>query len=356
MKKTLLIAALTLMSGSAFASKARVAALSNSAHIVDVQNVFAKPEQIVQVGELATFEWGATNTASTGAEGGFLRKNGDATWGVYLGHVASSLASGRATAGFLGAENPFNVMYGSKAGDMDWGVNFMYTKSDKKSTQQKQDAMSIGAGFGTSVWDAHVILGLANNASNTTGGTETKGTGKSTVSLGGGYWMDTMYLFADYSMGGAKVETGSTTTADTSTTDLMVGIENTHKKDGTDFFYGAAIDMMTDKDDAGAGSKTTTNKMPVWVGIEADAASWLVFRASLSQNFSLLFNSEKKDVGTTAGETDTLAESTAVAAGVGMKWNKFAFDGTFTNANAGTGAFGLDGGNFITNASLTYMF
>lgn len=359
MKKALLIAALTMASAPAFASKARVNSLGNSPHLSDVQDIFKKPDAVVKHGEWATAEFGGSNTTTTAGQGGFARMSGDAAWGAYLGYQNTSVANSRGlNADFLGAENPLNVLYGSKAGDMNWGLNFYHSSSDKKTTKQKQSAMSLGFGASAGAWDARVLLGLGNTASRDNAGTERKLNGKTSMEIGGGYWMDTMYLFGSYNMGGAKHENGGAAVNDTSATTMQFGVVNSHKQEGTDFFYGAALSMATSEDKgtdvATDDTKTTTNTMPVWFGIEAEAASWLVFRGAVKQNL-FLFGSTKTETNGT-GEADTIAHNTTVSAGLGMKWGKWAFDGVIQNADTAGGNFGLDGGNFLAEGALTYAF
>lgn len=383
MKKVLLIAALTMASAPALASKARLNALGNSQHLRDIQDTFVRPDGVMKYGEWATAEFGTVGTTTTDANGGFVRAAGDSAWGLYLGHQSASVAASRTAPAswtppgkdFLGAENPINVLYGSKAGDMDWGLNFHYSTSDKKSVpaaggdQQKQNAMSLAVGASAGAWDARVILGLGNSATNTTLGaapgyaatSEQKLTGKTSMELGGGYWMDSMYLFGKYAMGGHKIETtptgGATTTNDdVSRTTIELGVVNTHKQDATEFFYGASLSMATAEDKntdaANDDTKTTSNTMPIWFGIEAEATSWLVFRGAVKQNF-FLFGSTKTETNG-VGEANTIAHNTTVSAGAGLKWGKWNLDGTL--AAAGSGTFGLDGANFLGTTALTYTF
>jgi hypothetical protein len=365
MKKTLLIAALTIAAAPAFASKARLSALQSSAHLSDFQNSFTQPQQLTTSGEMATFEWGAT-TASAGvpnAEGGFVRAMGEGHLGFYLDRQPEALTKALSDLSLTstqgGLNNPFNVLYSAKAGDMTWGANFYYLNSDVKgTTSSKANVMGLAVGATNGMWDANAVIGLAGtiNTKNiafgtVTGTQEGKITSKTNIALGGGYQMENMYYYGNYAMGGVKAEnstTGAAAFADTSRTDIKIGFVNSHKKDGTDFFYGAAYRMINDKNDAGTATKTDTTSLPFIIGVEAEAASWLVFRGSITQN--VLLGSTK------AGSADasTLAADTTVAAGLGMKWNKFMLDGTF--ANTANGKVGFDSTGFLSNVSMSYMF
>jgi hypothetical protein len=137
-------------------------------------------------------------------------------------------------------------------------------------------------------------------------------------------------------------KTTGTNESKTETTGIEVGGINKMTKEGAEFFYGASITMGTSKTGT---SKTEETKMPVIIGVEADAASWLTLRGSITQN--VLIGSTK----TTGSEADTIAPNTKVAAGAGFKFNKAVLDVVL---NAGTSG-ALDA-NLGANAGLTYMF
>jgi hypothetical protein len=395
MKKALVIAAVTVLSTSAFASKARTYALGNSAHLNDVQEVLAKPDKAAAYGEWATLETGATAGAGTlgapRAEGGFVRMMGQSALGAYLGAGSGTALTGvqnyrGISASLLPQENPIRLFYATKAGDMNWGVGLYHTSSKKKQAESattgeaKQEAMGLTASASTDVWDARAGLGLANNATYKDQNNDIKQTGKTTMSVGGGYHMDTMYIYGEYGQAGAKTEEsfGTTTTmADRADTSMTVGVINSHKKDGTDFFYGISYVSSVLKDDADTPTSlnavstaltgtagTNANKievtsLPLVVGIEAEATSWLVLRGSVSQTFGSLglakIKVSEKDSNNDAEYTGK--DSTTVAVGTGIKWNKFMLDGVLKASTGGstTGAIGTDT-NFVTNAGLTYTF
>lgn len=373
MKKTLVLAALTLVSASAFASKTRLANLSSAAHLKDTADVLSKPDQALVHGEWASFTWGQkmyNNTAAaadssglaafsgqTGkAAGGFVRMNGDSAWGFYLGNQNDSLNNSRAVTTpsvntqLLNAENPWNVFYAAKSGDMTWGAGMFYSSSANAASKLTQSAMSLNGSMTMGAWDANLTLGLGNSATNNTNtGSEIKLAGKSTMALNVGYTMDSMYVYGGTASGGYKKDTGSATSADTATSSMTLGVVNSHKKDGTDFFYGASYVSTSSKDAQAAASDVTAVRMPVIIGVESEAASWLVLRASVTQN--VLMGSTK--VGT-ADDSGVRGNNT-VKAGAGLKFNKWTMDGSFTNASAATTALGTDA-NFITDLSMSYKF
>lgn len=400
MKKLLLVAAVTMAATSAFASKARVDALGNAAHLVDTQTIFENPAHVGVLGDFATFEFGsassynyklaspapgqtiaglgATPSDTSGAEGGFIRSAGDSKWGFYLGHKSSTIAATRslgyllnggtipnptatpavgvtANATFLGEQNPIELFYGMK-GDLNWGASLFYSSSDRKSTQEKQNSIGVRVGAYTTQWEAYLNLGLGAEAKS-----EATGAARSVKSdlgwkLGGGYYIDTLYVYGDYGMQGAKVNNNAgTEVGKLEGTELNVGVLDTRKQDGADFFYGISYGMYKLKNKVTNGFNLETTYLPVVVGVEADAASWLTVRASLQQN--VLLGNHKFDAGTggQTAESDTWNNTPVVAGGLGAKWNKFIVDGTLKAATNG-GTVGFDGNNFLGQASVTYMF
>lgn len=380
MKKVLLIAALSMVAAPAFASKARLNALQGADHLTDVQNSFEKPWQVPANGELATVEFGAKGA---GAEGGFVRQMGEGYLGLYLGHAPTSMIDALGNVKITGAtattkeiwglNSPFNVWYGAKNGDMTWGANFFYLASNLKTKRalgggaandvqnSKANAMGVSVGATNGTWDASLVLGLSGKASfEATGamvvntapalaaGNEVTFTSKSNMKLMAGYTSDTLYYYGSYGMSGGKLELAGNEAADAEKTNIRLGVINSHKKDGTDFFYGIAYDMETTKEKIG-DTQTDTTKLPLIVGVEAEANSWIVLRGSLTQSFPLLGSKKVK-----GGETDTLADDTSVAAGAAFKFNKFTMD-TFMAAST-SGNIGFDTPNFLTQTSLTYAF
>jgi hypothetical protein len=372
MKNTLVMAAaLAMIASPAMASKARLTALGNAAHLEDIQDVFVNASKITQHGDWLTFEMGKANGSLVGtnapatndignphAEGGFTRSMGDAKYGFYLGSTPSWVTDVR-QATYLVNENPINLFYGTKAGDLAWGAGLMYSNSDRKTVKAKQSALGLNAGVTGANWDAGLNLGLTNTYKNeATAGAEVDFKGKTAIGLNAKYTMDTLTFSGDVALNGGKEETGTSpvvTTHDYDRSTYALGVVNSHKADGADFFYGASLSMLTNKDNKTADTKTETMSLPVLIGIEADATSWMVLRASVTQNF-LLGSTKTTGAAITspADEADTIGNNTSVAAGAGLKFGKLMLDGTLEAANSNTAA--LNGNAFLANAAVTYMF
>jgi hypothetical protein len=391
MKKMMMIAALTMLATPAFASKSRLNSLGSAAHLVDVQRTFDRPEYLVSVGELATVEAGSAgaSTASDNgtAEGGFVRQmNENGYLGFYVGRkpaalqtVVSTLNSATSLAidtSFLPLDNSLNLMYGAKAGDLNWGVNLFYMASNKKAsyaegavgtvTNRKTDVMGLSAGVSAANWEVDAVIGLSGKAGYTvaTAGTgtgtsavagdEVKAESKSNNTLRGAYKMDTMYYFGSYNAGSTTVSYAGTEITKLESNTIELGLIDSIKKDGSEFFYGVSYLMSTSKSTPAAGeTKIETTTLPLVVGIEADAASWVVLRGSLKHNLPIL-GSTKTTTPAASGESDTISGQTTAAAGLGLKFNKFTVDASAAAATSGN--IGFNAPDFLTTASLTYMF
>lgn len=359
MNKFTVIVAVALVATSAFASKARLGALQASPHLSDTRDVFSKPDQALTHGEFATMELsnnaaGANDTAPN-AEGGFVRKMGEnGALGAYIGNKANqaSKSMNLITTVTPKIQNPLNVYYASKMGEMQWGLGFNYSNGEDKVAKNKSSSMGLNASLTSNAgWDAQLAFGLSGEA---TQADTTKVEQKSPVTLSGGYWIDSMYLYGQYDMYGAKTKVNSVAGTEIDNNAVSFGVVNSHKKDGADFFYGISYMMMTSK--TKDGPKTERTMLPVVVGIEADATSWMVLRASVTQN--ILIDTTKTTPATGAATVETSNyDDTVTAAGVGFKLGKFMVDGSLaaTTAGATSGKFGTDTG-FLSNVGLTYQF
>ena len=123
------------------------------------------------------------------------------------------------------------------------------------------------------------------------------------------------------------------------------------KGDASHFFYGVRYVMLNKKVDTTPEGKVTQSTLPLYVGVEADAASCLVFRGSVSQ--SVLVNSNKVEGTAFGAAADTNGlDDTAANLGAGFKFGKLWID---TSLTAGTNG-NLDSSNIGSQASLNYTW
>jgi len=361
--KQLLVIAVALASVNAFATRARVNALANSPHLIDTQTVYGNPADIFFVGgDYVTIETGKTAATglNDGAEGMVVRSMGDAKMGLSLGHDSdvSVLQRGSVAALFPSKvnffqQNPIELTYGAKTGDMAWAGTLVYSNyKSKTGINEKEDSMGLRAGLRMGALDAKLGLGLANNYANDTDG---KFKGTLSASLGAGYSMDNLYFSGFFRQSGWKTENAAgTETAKIDYNTIEAKVTSSHKKDGSEFFYGAGLANTTQKNSVG-DSKVTSLNLPVWMGLEVDAASWAVIRGSITQ--TVLINDSKTEAGgATTAEFSPGNNNTTVAVGAGLKFNKITLDGSLEGLSGSTATQQLNGNTLLGSVGLTYMF
>ena len=373
--KQLLVIAIALASTTAFASRARVTSMGNSPHIIDTQSIYSNPAKMFLMGDFVSLESGATNTSTnpaaanpnTNAEGTLVRSMGDAKMGLGLGHKSEN-ASGFGLRAIMGVgdvteqQNPLELSYGMKAGDITWAGTFVYSNYNDKFNEVKENSMGVRLGALMGAWDFAAGIGLGNTVTDKRAGNDKKFKGTTGVSLYAGYAMNSLYYFGEVVLAGAKMETESTGAAlnDAEQTKITLGVVESVKKDGNEFFYGAKLVSTMFKDDATTLTTDDVERdslvLPVIVGLEAEATSWMTLRASLTQNV-IISNSKTETGGTTTAETAPGLNTTAAAVGAGLKFNKVTVDGTLTGlTSTGTNNQQLDGDDLLTTVGLTYVF
>lgn len=364
--KKILVIALALASVNAFGSRARMTALGNAEHLIDTQTTYINPSDMFYVGgDFVNVESGVTTAGDKGtnAEGLVVRSMGDAKLGLSLGHRsdnASSYQLGGLPVGlrkgitFTGLgnanqQNPLELTYGMKAGDMAYAATLVYSNYNNKTANEKETSGGLRLGMRMGAIDAAVGLGLINTAETAT----IKYKGTLGVTAEAGYTMDSMYMFGKVLAAGFKRELSGTETAKEDTTDIQLGVLSTVKKDGSEFFYGAKIVSTTVKDSV-PDNKTTLLNIPIIMGLEVDANSWLTLRGSLTQKLVLLDNTKVETPSTPATnlETSPGANSTTAAFGAGLKFNKLTLDGTILAGGIQT----YSSANLLGQVGLTYMF
>ncbi|AHI04815.1 hypothetical protein BDW_01525 [Bdellovibrio bacteriovorus W] len=375
MKKLVILAALTMVAPAAMASKARVQSLANSRQIVDIQNAFDRPYQFMQLSSMATFEWGTNsqtavmappqtmNFGDRHAEGGFLNREEDRAYGLYFGRRSDAF-SGAITAGFLSGvftspvlqeQNPINVFYASKMGDWTWGVTGKYSSGKNDTNDTKSSSSGIALGATNGALEIELVQGFGGKTENATESVESK----AMTQVGVGYkFAENMEVYGQYQM--VKAD-GTGNGFDNTVLDLTryeVGFVNSAvKTDDVNFFYGVAY-RSENREVKNGDIKSESATLPVWLGVEANAASWLVFRGSISQ--SILLNEVKTEVSP-AAETKADLDSIAFNAGVGIKLGNGMLDANFATAangslNFGNGDVAGGGQEFLSNVAYTYNF
>ncbi|MEQ1722050.1 MAG: hypothetical protein ABL930_02675 [Pseudobdellovibrio sp.] len=388
--KQLLIIAVALTAINAQASRARMAALGNSAHLVDTQTVYTNPADMFRLSsDYVSLESGLTGTLATdptqapnaNAEGMIVRTMGDAKLGLSLGHQSknasawASLTNGglrqlaSVAALKVNQQNPIELSYGMGMGDMKLAGTLVYSNYNNKIADksvaailEKESSMGVRFGLVSGPWDGSLAIGLGSTAqTNNLANTGSKFSGTTSFSLAAGYQMDSMYFNGGLVTAGAKEETNAGVEANKiASTTFNVGVINSHKKDGNELFYGVSLVSSSLKQDFTAlatdDTKSDTLALPLTIGLEVDAASWLTFRGSISQ--TTFINSSKSETSTTpsttTANTDPGVNSTTVAFGAGLKFNKLTVDGTISGLTAGGQTIGTN--TLLSQVGVAYWF
>jgi len=384
--KKLLIIAIALTSVNAFATRARMTALGNSVHVMDTQRAYNNPSDIFSFGDYVNLESGVTAVSGTAkgadTEGVVVRSMGDAKLGLSVGHRSEN-ASGYTnglrsiinqtviapSANAVHQQNPIEITYGQKAADMVWAGTLVYSNYNDKKAGEKETSAGFRLGGRTGAWDFYWKQGLVNTASKDS---SYDYKGKAGTSFFGGYNMGNLYAWGYAEMVEASVDQKSgtlvlnVTDLSAKATTFKVGATSSMKKDGGEIFYGASLENVDKKTTFGGANvetKTTSLIMPVIVGMEVDANSWMTLRGSITQNV-LIADSKIETTPTSANaafrandvEYSPGKNSTVVAVGTGLKFNKVTIDGTLSGLTGASAGQNLDGNSLLSQVGLTYMF
>ena len=363
-KNVLVIAGLAVLSTNAFASKARMQALGQgfqSLYVQDTRSVFVNPAAVNDSKNYIVTEWGTSGAADTDAapraEGGFFREMGAFNYGLYLGSDVASTTS--ANANFLTKSNTLDLFLGGDMG-MKWGARLQYASSKDEQTAaftKKHDALGIGVGVMHGDIEGYANIELSNKATGATVAAD-ESKQKPSYQIGGSYKFNGWSLLADYQSSKRDETVGGATVSGKFST-IYVGAGRVHEV-AAGSRLNTDVGFMSDKseDTVGAGTDDKTTSIPVTLGMEADATSWLTLRGSVGQN---IIGSTKNK----AGKVATVANSTAVNAGATLNFGKLKVDGVIGNTDGArnAGAVGnttnvgvLTTDNLMTRVGVTYNF
>ncbi|MFG1493522.1 hypothetical protein ABMA75_08160 [Halobacteriovorax sp. ZH4_bin.1] len=334
MKKVFLGAAtLALLSTSAYATKARLLALGDEVednyYTMDDRYIFTNASFVNNFGDMVVLEYGEQGVgagyASLDADsdpkamGGFFKKMGNFTYGVYLGNESNISSSLRILAtnqtpallnnfGYLAtADNQVDLFIGGKAG-VNWGASFVYASSENEIYEDSAMALRIGANKDN--WDAYANISLKSESENLNAAANgNKFDGTLGVQVGGSYTLnqDTKFYGSYKTFSWDQVREAQEGEGDLSRLDLGVGKE--YKVDGGMVFIRTAFQMIDVevKDPSTNTASLETMNLPVIIGVERKANDWLTLRGSVSQ--SIYSNADSKGLATYATAANELARA-----------------------------------------------
>lgn len=387
MKKTVLIATgLMLLSGNAFATKARMAGLGQDAakgshYINDTRSVFRNAAHVNSMNNYVVTEWG-TNTAGktandTGtegaesAEGGFFRNAGSFAYGLYLGNnigsdnadrlnnAGSVATNAKGNTNFQHHTNAIDLFFGGDMG-LEWGarVHWAKEKDENGTVTTPSNAVfdrthsALGLGFGVLMGDLGAYANLEiKDESEGAARKSDKWEADTGINIGVDYKFAGWTLFAEYDKNGYEYKTTDTNgaaaghkwVAETKT--FKLGGGRIHEASSTArVHYDVTYSKVTDSDKNTPATgvtnidvETKTSSLDFTVGFEADANSWLTWRGAVAQQV-LMGSSETKNTpaGTpsTNGKKASDDDTTTVSAGFTLNYGKLKVDATFSNRTA----------------------
>jgi hypothetical protein len=398
MKRNLLIATgLAVLSTGAFASKARLEALSQSNMgsylFQDSRNLYLNAASMNATKNYVIIETGTNPITATSnndeaddaqatpeAEGGFTNTYGNFAYGLYMGRDSNNgtrldnggeystltaaafggntLATGEgATAagvdGFLGTGNNYDLFIAGDAG-VQWGARLSYaTNKDEGRAvalatpfERKQSALGIGLGMNMGDLGAFANLDLSDKSEGADAAND-KWEADLGLDLGVTYGWNDYVFHARYTGGGFEYTNNGTAATEGSKSTIDVGAGKVNDMGaGAKWFW--SIDARSTKHELkskAAGSQAVDERKvfttPLTVGLEVDATSWLTLRGSVSQ--SMLGNVEdtsKNAAGTATafnGKKFKVTNTTNVATGATLSFGKLKVDGIIgTDGTTGT--------------------
>ena len=416
MNKNLVVAlGLAVLATPAFATKARLQALGEdsygSFYVNDNRNIWLNAANINNHSNLMTYEFGGTvdtdNAKTPRGEGGVTMTHGNLVYGVHFGgasntsnnlRIGAGLAEITVPGGVITAngtsseQNNVDVFVGGDAG-MKWGANIGYAKESGVSANPRSESLRTRLGVISGDTQAYANINLINTAKGEFSAPAPTGLnvfngaatfqGKLGYQIGATHNWNGSTLFADYRQFDAEGQLTGQSKKDQGIKQLQVGIGRVEKlSDKTSLFSKASFVSIDASNDnilaaqAGVGSfgaqaceqsaffckEYKSSRVPVVVGLENEAASWLTLRASVSQ---VVWGTEEDK------SNERSINGTTVNAGATLKFGELSIDGvvgntvadgTFSNAAStntvgGSGTNGtLRTDNLMTRVSMTYKF
>ena len=396
MKKQLVVAlGLTVLATPAFASKARLQALGEdtdgSFYINDNRNIFLNAAHVNNHKDFVTFETGsftgdadtandtdlADSSAAPRAEGGVFFGQGNLVYGVQLGNESATADTLRAWAGVESEQNNLDLFVGGDAG-VKWGANLTYGHVSETATVNNSDVMRVRLGAVAGDVEGFANVSLKNSAADKTGH---EVEGKLGYQIGGSYAMNAYKVFAEYrsikaedkkenadaEIGLMRVGVGRTDKLNDKAT-LFTKVEYSRNKGNIETGSGSCVgepcastsDVATYNGTplSTGGDDLIVTNLPIIIGLEYDAASWLVVRGSVSQSIF----SDKSIKGASNANLDN---TTVVNLGSTLKFGEMSIDGVIGNSSnvggdttiASSGTNGsLRTDNLMSRVSVSYKW
>jgi hypothetical protein len=372
--KNILFVLVSLFSLQAFATKARLASLGHSFHIVDPQGVYSNPLRLLQFSNLVLIESGVTAATSStdNAEGAvFFNINDSSRMAVSFGNNNDLVQNGRRfTNSIVGAstyrtpQNMLHTFYGVKDGDKLYSMGLFYSNFNDKLNALTDSSSGFLLGYRNGIFSAFGSYALANAVEAAAG---KKFDGSGAFRLAGRYTIDEILYALDLGGWANKSSTLGTENEAYANRSVSLRMIKSLKKDGNEVFYGLGVISNTIDCKKQASASCTTKfsslNLPIIIGTEVNASDWLTLRGAITQ--SLPISTVKDEIGlpvaATSGVTgasgalsDLAAQpnTTTLALGAGIKFNKITIDGSLGTATTQA----VNTTALMTQVGLTYNY
>lgn len=347
MKKVLLGTSVLLLStSSAFASKSIMTALSQDSErgsfiIEDNRNIFHNPAHVRDQNNYVLGEWGdKTGSSGTGAEGGYFRKGGSISYGLYLGADIDRRTHNDAknSNSITKSDDLIDLMVAG-GDDMKWGVGVTYGKN-KTAANAKNDFLGFSAGIISESMGMEIFAsGEIKNESITAGTGQIEGDTGYRVGL----TKDVMgyVIYAEYGTDGYdEKDDAGTATDKQENTRYSAGIGRSHEvRKGAKLITELEYDYVETTTGVGTTTETKSRGLNLNIGFEAAVYSWLTWRGGVTQDLT----SEVFGASETA--------NTIVNAGASLNFNHMRVDG-----NIGTSSATVGTNDFFSAVAVSYWF
>ncbi len=374
MKKQLVVATgLALLSSSAFATKARLQALGQdtqgSLFLDDSRSVFLNPASLNKMSNYVVTEWGEADSAADSdsnphAEGGFFRDGGSINYGLYLGNEYGFENKTKTDNDMQASDNNLDLFFAGNMG-FDWGARVSYSASENEvggtTPKVENDTMGLGLGINHGKIGAYANLLLKDESSGSTNSAADKYEADLGLNLGLSYDHKNMTFYVDYDKAGHE-RTVATAKTEYEQTGIVVGVANKMAMSENSMMFVDARYWMYEEETKTTTSTTTETytRLPVTIGFETQATSWLALRASISQN--VIINDYEKEVTGSAKTEKTNDNTTDINAGASLTFGKLMVDGVIGTTGQSRAATAKDEGgvlstdNLMTRVAVSYKF
>jgi hypothetical protein len=379
--RTMFILAMAMVASSAHATKARLAALNQdvngSYYVTDTRNIFLNPAEIMLLKDNANFEWGrkertGLETPNAEAEGGFVYALGAGRLAAQLGRVTDfdrgireinamlpdiTAALGVPGGVFGEGQNNLDVVYGG-GDNMHWGAGATLTKSKTAIASNRSSnvqGLNLRGGVHNDQFGAFGGILLAAQSVTDVGVNNAKLSEGFGINGGASFQVKPeikAYAHVSYDKYTAELSNGGPS-YDGKRTGVMGGAAYTKTMDNNGRLYAAAeLNYLNNDATNSQGAPEEQFQMvsvPVSLGLEADANSWLRMRAGVKQNV-LIGNAKLTNGGTNNDNWywENAPNTTQVSFGASASLNKFNFDAALVQS--------LNDDHGRALASMTYLF